>query len=177
MAEAAPAQAPQPAPEIVTPAPPPAVTVQAMSPPTMVKADIARAQSGEVPPGAVKSLPFGGPMQVAVVQFGRGSSGLAGTSQGVIADVARMYKLNGGTVRVVAHASEDVAAQTPQALEQGNYEVSRRRALAITSLLMTYGVPRGSIVAEAASDAEPAFGTNTARGVAANRRAEVFLDL
>ena len=116
-------------------------------------------------------------MQVAVVQFGRGSSGLGGVSQDVIADVARMQKRNGGTVRIVAHASEDFAASTPQTIEQGNYDISRRRALAITNLLMTFGVPRGSIIAEAASDAEPAFATNTARGVAANRRAEVFLDL
>lgn len=116
-------------------------------------------------------------MQVAVVQFGRGSSGLGGVSQDVIANVARMQKRNGGTVRIVAHASEDVAASTAEALERGNYDISRRRALAITNLLMTYGVPRGSIVAEAASDGEPAYGTNTPRGVAANRRAEVFLDL
>ena len=115
-------------------------------------------------------------MQVAVVQFGRASTGLAGVSQEVLADVARMQKMNGGTVRIVAHASEDVAGVTPQAIEQGNYDVSRRRALAITNMLMAFGVPRSSIVAEAASDAEPAYGTNTARGVAANRRAEVFLD-
>ncbi len=143
----------------------------------MVKADIARAQSGEVPPGSLISPLAGGPLQVAVVQFDRGSSGLGGLSQEVIAQVARMYKMNGGTVRVVAHASQDVAASTAQALEQGNYDVSRRRALAVTNLLMSYGVPRASIIAEAASDAEPAYGTNTARGVAANRRAEVYLDL
>lgn len=116
-------------------------------------------------------------MQVAVVQFGRGSSGLAGISHDVIADVARMQKRNGGTVRVVAHASEDVVGRTAQAIEWGNYDISRRRALAIANLLMTLGVPRGSIVAEAASDTEPAFGTDTSRGIAANRRAEVFLDL
>jgi outer membrane protein OmpA-like peptidoglycan-associated protein len=129
-----------------------------------------------VPPGTVKSPPLGGPMQVAVVQFGRASSGLAGVSQEVLAEVARMQKMNGATVRIVAHASEDVAAATAQAIEQGNYEVSRRRALAVANLLVAFGVPRSSIIAEAASDGEPAYGTNTARGVAANRRAEVYLD-
>jgi flagellar motor protein MotB len=38
------------------------------------------------------------------------------------------------------------------------------------------GVPASAIVAEAASDDEPVYETNTARGVAANRRAEVFID-
>jgi flagellar motor protein MotB len=38
------------------------------------------------------------------------------------------------------------------------------------------GVPANRIVAEAASDAEPAFETSSARGIAANRRAEIFVD-
>ena len=42
---------------------------------------------------------------------------------------------------------------------------------------MALGVPRSAIVAEAASDSEPKYATNTARGIAANRRAEIFLDL
>ena len=62
-------------------------------------------------------------------------------------------------------------------IERGNYDVSRRRALAIANQLMALGVPRSAIVAEAASDSEPKFATNTARGIAANRRAEIFLDL
>jgi outer membrane protein OmpA-like peptidoglycan-associated protein len=129
-----------------------------------------------VPAGSVKSPPLGGQIQVAVIQFGRAQSGVSGTGNDVLADVARMQKRNGGTVRIVAHASEDATAATVQGIEQGNYDMSRRRALAITNQLMAFGVPRSSIVAEAASDAEPAYGTNTARGVAANRRAEVFLD-
>ena len=32
------------------------------------------------------------------------------------------------------------------------------------------------IAAEAASDEEPAYETNTARGIAANRRAEIFVE-
>jgi outer membrane protein OmpA-like peptidoglycan-associated protein len=147
------------------------------SPPVPVAmANIARAQSGEVPNSAVKSPALGSQIQVAVVQFGRASSGVTGMGQEVIADVARMQKRNGGTVRVVAHASEDASAASVQGLEQANYDVSRRRALAIANMLMAYGVPRSSIVAEAASDAEPAYGTNTARGVAANRRAEIYLN-
>lgn len=159
------------------PPPPPVVEAPAAAPPPApIKADIARAQSGAVPPGAVTSPPLGGQIQVAVIQFSRAQSGVAGVGQEVLAEVARMQKRNGATVRIVAHASEDVTAATAQGIEQGNYDISRRRALAVTNLLMAFGVPRNNIVAEAASDAEPAYGTNTARGVAANRRAEVFLD-
>ncbi len=42
---------------------------------------------------------------------------------------------------------------------------------------LSLGVPRNAIVAEAACDSEPKYTTDTARGVAANRRAEIFLDL
>ena len=144
--------------------------------PATTKADIANALSGEVPGGVVKSRPHAGPMEIAVIQFGRASSGLGGTDQQVLSQVAQIYRRNGGTVRIVAHASQDVNGQSPDAIERGNYDVSRRRAIAIADQLMRYGVPRSSIIAEAASDGEPAYGTNTARGVAANRRAEVFID-
>ena len=47
----------------------------------------------------------------------------------------------------------------------------------IANLPMAFGALRGCVVAEGASDAGPAYGTSTARGLAANRCAEVFLDL
>ena len=67
-------------------------------------------------------------------------------------------------------------ARRPTRLARANYEVSRQRALAVANQLVRLGVPANRIVAEAASDAEPAFETNSARGIAANRRAEIFVD-
>jgi outer membrane protein OmpA-like peptidoglycan-associated protein len=112
-----------------------------------------------------------------VIQFGRASAGLGGRDSDVLRKVADIQKKNGGTVRVVAHAEQDVSGSSVNQIERGNYDVSRRRALAIANQLMALGVPRSAIVAEAASDSEPKFATNTARGIAANRRAEIFLDL
>ena len=175
---------PPPAPVITAATPPPAAPVVAAPAPApapepvaIVQADIPSARSGSVPFTALKSPPFGGPMQVAVIQFGRSSSGLGGIDDSVLQRVAQIYKRNGGTVRVVAHASQDATASSVEAIERGNYDVSRRRALAIANRLMALGVPRTAIIAEAASDSEPVYETSTARGVAANRRAEVFLDL
>jgi outer membrane protein OmpA-like peptidoglycan-associated protein len=116
-------------------------------------------------------------MQVAVIQFGRASFGLGDNDRAVISHVAQTQKRNGGTVRIVAHASQDATASSSAELERGNYDVSRRRALAIADQLVRHGVPRSAIIAEAASDYEPAYATTTARGIAANRRAEIFLDL
>jgi outer membrane protein OmpA-like peptidoglycan-associated protein len=139
-------------------------------------ANIPRAQSGMVPNSAVKSGPLGRQIEVAVIQFGRASSGLGDNDLGVLARVAQMQRRNGGSVRVVAHSARDAYGSSDADLERGNYEVSKRRALAIANQLMQLGVPRSAIIAEAASDGEPMYETNTARGIAANRRAEVYLD-
>ena len=152
------------------------MTVQAAPPPVATKADIAHALSGEVPNGVVKSRPLAGPLEGAVIQFGRASSGLGGNDYQVLSQVAQMFRRNGGTVRIVAHASQDVNGSSAEMIERGNYEVSKRRALVIVAQLERMGVPKSSIIAEAASDSEPAYGTDTARGVAANRRAEVYID-
>ena len=170
---------PQPAampPVAAMPTPPVTVPATPPAPVAPIEANIAKAQSGMVPPGTVKSGPLGSQIQVAVIQFNRASSGLGGIDMSVLAQVAQMQRRNGGTVRVVAHSAQDVSASSDEALERGNYEVSKRRALAIASQLMALGVPRSAIVAEAASDGEPIYETNTARGLAANRRAEVYLD-
>lgn len=134
--------------------------------PAPLKADIARAQSGEVPFSALKSPPFDGSLQVAVIQFGPSSTGLDGADSAVLARVAEIQRDNGGTVRIVAHAAQD----------RDNFDVSRRRALGVAQELRRLGVPTSQMVAEAASDLEPIYQTSTARGLAANRRVEVSID-
>jgi len=134
--------------------------------PAPLKADIARAQSGEVPFSALKSPPFDGSLQVAVIQYGPASTDLDGADSAVLARVAQIQRDNGGTVRIVAHAAQD----------RDNFDVSRRRALGVAQELRRLGVPTSQMVAEAASDLEPIYQTSTARGLAANRRVEVSID-
>ena len=173
-------QTPIPPPPVVTaPAAPPTppVTVQSTPPAAPsgpIMADIPRAQSGAVPNGTLKAP--ASPLQIAVIQFNRASSGLGGNDLAILSRVAQIQRKNGGTVRIVAHAAQDASGSSADAIEQGNYEVSKRRALAIANQLMALGVPKSSIIAEAASDNEPIYETNTARGLAANRRAEISLD-
>ena len=162
----------------MTPVAPPVVaTAAAMPASAPVEANIATAQSGAVPFKDIKSPPFGGPMQVAVIQFGRSSSGLGGNDYDVLARVAEIQRRNGGTIRVVAHSDQDAYGTSAAQLERGNFEVSRRRALAVAQQLRALGVPKDRIIAEAASDEEPIYQTSTARGISANRRAEVFIDI
>jgi outer membrane protein OmpA-like peptidoglycan-associated protein len=131
-------------------------------------------------PPAVAATPMPaaprGNLQVAVIQFGTGSSDLNGNDQAVLRKVAEIQKTNRATVRIVAHSAQDASGSSVTELARANYEVSRRRALAVANQLVQLGVPADRIVAEAASDAEPVYETNTARGIAANRRAEIFVD-
>lgn len=138
--------------------------------PTM--ANIAAAQSGAVPFSSLKSPPFDGSIQVALIQFGQASAGLDETDQAVLARVAEIRRDNGGTVRIVGHAAADAVSIA----QSGNFDVSRRRALAVARQLRRLGVPADQLMAEAASDDEPIYQTSTARGLAANRRADVFID-
>jgi outer membrane protein OmpA-like peptidoglycan-associated protein len=129
-------------------------------------------QQPAVPP----ATPSRGNQQVAVIQFGAGSAGLTSNDLAILQRVAEMQRNNRATVRIVAHAQQDAAGSSADQVARANYEISRQRALAVANQLVRLGVPANRIVAEAASDAEPAFETSSARGIAANRRAEIFVD-
>lgn len=122
------------------------------------------------------SPPLSGPLQVAVIQFGRNSAGLSGNDLDVLRSVAEIQKRNGGTVRVLGHASKDVNGTSVAEIKNGNLNLSIKRAEVVAAQLVRYGVPSDAIVMEGVSDEEPVYETRTARGAAANRRTEVFID-
>lgn len=131
-------------------------------------------QQPVAPPPAAFSR---GNQQVAVIQFGAGSAGLTANDFAILQRVAEIQRSNRATVRIVAHAQQDAAGSSAaDQAARANYEISRQRALAVANQLVRLGVPANRIVAEAASDAEPAYETTSARGIAANRRAEIFVD-
>jgi outer membrane protein OmpA-like peptidoglycan-associated protein len=113
-------------------------------------------------------------VEVAVVQFGRASSGLDGTALGVLRDVAAIQRSQGGVVRIVGHASGDSSNADPQRAQEDAYGISLARANAVARQLAALGVPRDRIVVEAASDDQPEYAPITAAAVAANRRAEIY---
>lgn len=133
-------------------------------------------QQPAAPPPYGDTRSSGGNVQVAVIQFGQGAASLMGNDFAVLQKVAEIQRNNGATVRIVAHAQQDAYGSSADQVARANYEVSRQRALAVANQLVRLGVPANRIVAEAASDAEPAFETTSARGIAANRRAEIFVD-
>jgi outer membrane protein OmpA-like peptidoglycan-associated protein len=170
---AAPAPAPMPAPSPVVTAPPVVQQPIAAQPlmATPIEDRVAAAQPGRGAYGGAAPGASARNVQVAVIQFGPGASGLSGNDFAVLQRVAELQRFNRATIRIVAHAAQDGDGSA------ANYEVSRRRALAVAIQLVRLGVPADRIIAEAASDAMPIYETRTARGLAANRRVEIFIDL
>lgn len=173
----APVAAPAPAPAAMATnlPPPPAPSQQALVLPPTTRPAVSSLAAARAPAAAPTPVYYGNTMQVAVVQFGRASSELSADDLAVLRDVAEIQKKQGGTVRIVGHASQDASGNDTQRLQQGNYAVSLARANAIAGHLVRLGVPRGSVVAEAAGDQQPQFEPVTAVAVASNRRAEIYL--
>lgn len=170
------AQAPMPAPVPMasTLPPPPAPSQQALILPPTTRPSVSSV-AGRAPSARPTPVYYGNNIQVAIVQFGRASSGLSSDDLAVLRDVAEIQKKQGGTVRIVGHASQDSTGSDVQRLQEGNYTVSLARANAIASQLVRFGVPRGSVLVEAAGDQQPEYDPVTAVAVASNRRAEIYL--
>jgi outer membrane protein OmpA-like peptidoglycan-associated protein len=162
------------------PAPiPPSATQLILPSPSGSRAGMAVARSPGVAGSTTPAyVPVAGNMlEIAVVQFGRSSSGLDGTSLTVLRDVASIQRSQGGVIRIVGHASADSVSQDPDRAKQDAYGISLARANAIARQLAALGVPRNQIVVEAAADDQPQYAPTTSTAVAANRRAEIYIDL
>lgn len=166
---------PPPAPEAQMPATPPASPSPASPPDVAAVPQPAPAPGGAQPdirsPIVTQPGTRGGTLQVARIQFQRGSAEIDRIGRDVLRQVADIQKKQGGTLRIVGHASEDVAPNTTRT----NYDVSMARAGAVAEALTSLGVPQSAIKVEAAGDEKPEYAPS-GTGIAANRRAEIYLD-
>lgn len=138
-------------------------------------------QQAALPPASMPSPNYGdigfagrgSSLQIAVIQFGRGSAGLTGEDRGVLRDVAAIHKRNGGTVRVMAYSEDDTTGASVQA-KVNAFAIANGRANAVAAELIRQGVPRDRVQVQAFGD-ETAAPTGPAQAAAA-RRADVFID-
>lgn len=170
------APAPQPA---GGPAAPPAPQPAAAPAPGPVTSAPVAAPGGAAPPPA--PVPTAGgyfagrgsTLEVAVIQFGRGSAALNAEDRAILREVANIQKRNGGTVRVIGHDGDDGAVVSAQG-RMAAFNVSQARANAVAAELIRQGVRRDAIQVSAVSDGTAAVpGTQYAAG---DRKAEIFID-
>lgn len=111
-----------------------------------------------------------GSNQVAALYFDLGSSALAPDDRAILGQVAELFRLQGGHLRVIGHATTLPQASIKDSLT--DLKIAGDRADAVSAALIKLGVPAGSIERQAVTAADPAIDTS----VAAGRRTEIFLD-
>ena len=86
------------------------------------------------------------------------------------------HKQNGGTLRVVGHASSRTQNLDPARHQLVNFKISAARADAVLKQLVRYGTRPSNLVVGSVSDTLPKYLESMPSGEADNRRAEIFLD-
>lgn len=123
---------------------------------------------------AVMAAP-GRTVKVATIFFDNGSSRLKAHDKRILRAITRLQRKNGGTLRIVGHASSRTRNLPPVKHKMANFQVSAARADRVVSALVSMGVKEEDIQIAAVSDAEPVYYEFMPSGEAGNRRTEVYL--
>jgi outer membrane protein OmpA-like peptidoglycan-associated protein len=112
-----------------------------------------------------------------IVHFSGGSAQLAAVDRALLRDVARVYKSQGGPLRIVGHSSSRTREADPVTQQIVNFRLSTQRAEAVARELARLGVPRNNMAVAAVSDSEPVYRESMPSGEAGNRRVEISFGL
>jgi len=111
-----------------------------------------------------------------IIYFANGSAALNGNDRQVLRGIVALNRQRGGTIRVVGHASAHTGTADELKHRLANFEISLKRANAVSAALVALGLPRDRIHAEAHGDSQPIYHEFMPTGEAGNRRAEIFLE-
>lgn len=112
-----------------------------------------------------------------IVEFAFGSADLTDEGRKTIQQVVNAYRAAPGKkIRIVGHASSKTADMAVGDHMLANFEMSLKRATAVSDELMKLGVDPGAVVVEAVGDRQPLYYEAMPTGEAGNRRAEVYLE-
>lgn len=112
----------------------------------------------------------------AVVKFRHGSDNISTRNRRRLASIVERHKAQGGTIRVVGHASSRTRNLPVLQHKLANFRISLDRAHAVARELIRQGVRPSDVFVEARSDGEPLYFESMPAGEAENRRAEVYLE-
>jgi outer membrane protein OmpA-like peptidoglycan-associated protein len=154
------------------PAPAPAPPALAALPPPQ----LAPAPAAPPAPRVAPAPPEGASAQVAVIYFGDGKAALDADADKVLDQVASLYRLRGGTVRVVGYSGTPADRGDLVRSSMAALNLASSRADAVANGLVRHGVRREVIQRSASSEAPPLLEGGRSTGLAGTRRAEIWLD-
>ena len=137
-----------------------------------VRAALQDGRGGGQPAG-----PGAAPQHVADIYFGQASARLDTQDRAVLSSVAELLRSRGGRLRIVGHASLEVAAASGLDRSLTNFQISLARARGVAEALERLGVASDRLLVEAATDREPIYRETTPEGAAGNRRVEIFQEI
>lgn len=111
---------------------------------------------------------------IATIYFPGGGSALTDHDRDILRQVAQIFSEGGQQVRVIGHSAVRGQDGAQQAALVG-YKASLDRASAVAGALVDHGIPRDALSVDARGANAPRYDESTDAGVAANRRAEVFI--
>ncbi|NQV46177.1 MAG: OmpA family protein [Rhodospirillaceae bacterium] len=114
--------------------------------------------------------------KIATILFKNGSANIDARDRQILGEVARLHRKNGGTIRIVGHASSRTRNMDPVSHKMVNYSVSMERADIIAGRLIALGVPAEKVAVDARSDSQPLYYEIMPSGETGNRRAEIYFE-
>ena len=112
-----------------------------------------------------------------LVEFAFSSADLTDEGRRIIQQVVDAYRgAPGKRIRIVGHASSKTVDMAVGDHMLANFEMSLKRATAVSDELMRLGVDPGHVVVEAVGDRQPLYYEAMPTGEAGNRRAEIYLE-
>ncbi len=160
-----------PAAAALTPAqtPVPGIVRETYNRPLVAESGVAPAAST---PGSSIATPA--PDASATVYFANGSARLNSEAKAIVRDIAETWKVRGGAVRVVGHASRRTGGMATSRHKLVNFRISLDRATVVANELIRLGVDGSAIQIAAIGESRPALDESMPEGEARNRRAEIF---
>ncbi len=109
------------------------------------------------------------------VKFASGSATLDDAARGTIRKAAEAYRNNGQRIRIVGHAASGTTDRAADDHMLANFEMSLKRATAVSDELMRLGVDPSVIVVEAVGD-RSTDGTPGAVSEVRSHSADIYLE-
>ena len=115
-----------------------------------------------------ESLHSGDEITLTNIEFETGQAQIQETSYPAIRKLAETLIRSGASIRITGHTDNT-------GTEQGNLQLSSRRANALRRILLDFGVPAGNMTIQGRGQGEPVADNATAEGRARNRRVEIVV--